>query len=489
MGSQDDFYQTDEEVDHALASLYVTLRGNYYNWYFLKNALSDDVWTGGGSRGDNAELEKLNEFTYGTDASMIEGLYSGLYSIIYKANLIIDKVTTNTEEKARTVAEARVWRAYAYFELTTLWGTSPLVDHLLEPSEYRLPNSTAEEKWAYIESDLKDAIGSGKLPSKSGVDDNTTGIRITQESAEAILGKVYLFEGKYAEAADMLNKVIASGKYALYTGDYSMLLHAQNNNGPESMIELQMRNDTEQAWNQFSMRFIMTGWRTDKMNIGGQAAQEIAMGTYGFFNPRASLYDAFVKAEGKDGYRLNATIRTYDQMQAYGVTLQSGVSLYGSEGYFNWKTRNLKSDCVMDAPYFQALQYVDLYIMRYAEVILLAAEANLQSGNTAKALEQVNMIRSRAKEQPLASVTLDDIKLEKRLELCWESVRYQDLVRWGDAPAVLGQQGAQIPSFSTKGVEWNFQNDTYGFQDRNMLLPLPLKAVELNTNLTQNTGW
>ena len=86
-------------------------------------------------------------------------------------------------------------------------------------------------------------------------------------------------------------------------------------------------------------------------------------------------------------------------------------------------------------------------------------------------------------------MTLDDIKLEKRLELCWESVRYQDLVRWGDAPSVLGQQGAQIPSFSTKGVEWNFRNDTYGFQDRNMLLPLPLKVVELNTNLTQNTGW
>ena len=143
----------------------------------------------------------------------------------------------------------------------------------------------------------------------------------------------------------------------------------------------------------------------------------------------------------------------------------------------------------MDMSYFQIGQYIDLKVMRYAEVLLLAAEANLQAGNTSKALEYINMVRARAKETPLTTVTLNDIKTEKRLELCNEGVRYQDLVRWGDAKTALGEQGKQVPAFTVSGVQWNWQNTKYGFQDKNMLLPIPLKELELNPNMHQNTGW
>jgi hypothetical protein len=119
----------------------------------------------------------------------------------------------------------------------------------------------------------------------------------------------------------------------------------------------------------------------------------------------------------------------------------------------------------------------------------MAAEAQLQAGNQNKALEYVNMIRTRAHLSPLATVTLQDIKNEKRLELCLESVRYQDLVRWGDAKATLGNQGAQIPSLTATGVQWIYKNSTYGYQDRNKLLPIPLKEIELNPNISQNEGW
>ena len=127
--------------------------------------------------------------------------------------------------------------------------------------------------------------------------------------------------------------------------------------------------------------------------------------------------------------------------------------------------------------------------MRYAEVLLLAAEAQLQAGNTTKALEYINQIRTRAKETPLTSVTLNDIKTEKRLELCNESVRFQDLVRWGDAITAMGQQGKEIPSFTTTGVKWGFQNTNYGFKEKNMLLPIPLKELNLNANMQKNAGW
>lgn len=488
MGDQNDFYQTDEQIEQAVASMYSNLKGLYYNWFFTKNLLSDDVWCGGGQRGDNTSLEQLNEYTYGTDNGMIQGVFSGLYGLIYQCNLVIEKVADDTPVKKRAIAEAKFFRAWANFELVTLWGTAPLVDHLLEPGEYRQGNSTPEALWAAVESDLNDAISMNALPSKKNMDDRETGMRVTQEVAKAYLGKAYLFQKKYPEAAIVLNEVVDSKKYDLFRGDYDMQFHAVNNNC-ESMLELQWRNDQEQTWSQMDMTFLMQGWRTAYFNMSGTADKEIAQGTYGFLNPRKSLYDAFVQAEGPDGYRLKHTMLNESQMAEYGAKVSPGMAVYGCEGYFMFKNRSLKSDCIMDASYFQGFQYTDRRIMRYAEVLLLAAEANLQAGQPDKALYDINQIRERAKETPLQSVTLDDIKTEKRLELCLESVRYQDLVRWGDAEAALGTQGKQIPNFSSKGVTWDYTNSSYGFQNKHKLLPIPLKEIELNPNIKQNDGW
>ena len=489
MGSMDTYYTTDENINSATASLYLQVRSNYFTWYFTKNLLSDDVWCGGGQRGDNGEMEKLNEYNFDTNHGSIEGLYSGLYSIIYQANLIIDMTEGETAVMKRAINEAKVFRAWAHFELVTLWGTAPKVDHLLTPGEYRQANGTPADTWAFIEQDLTEAIASGTLPSKNSVNDEETGIRITKETAQAFLGKAYLFQGKYSEAAAMLDNVINSGKYALFTGEYDAQFHAAANNNCESVFELQKRYDTEQMWNQFDMTFLMQGWRSDKLKYKGDAASLIATGTYGFCNPRKSLYDAFVAWEGADGYRLNKTIWTYPQLTDFGVTISGSNAVYGNEGYFYWKGQSLKDDVITDMTYFQGGQYINLKIMRYAEVLLMAAEANLQAGKNDKALQYINEVRTRAQETPLTSVTLNDIKTEKRLELCLECIRYQDLVRWGDAKTAMGTQGKEVPAFTTDGVQWNWQNSVYGFQDKNMLLPIPLKELELNPNMTQNAGW
>ena len=489
LGSMDDFYTTDENIMQATASLYTQMRSFYFNWFFTKNLLADDVWCGGGSRGDNGEMEKINEYTFGTDCGMVQSLYSGLYGIIYKANLIIDKTEGETAVMKRAIAEAKVFRAWAHFELATLWGTAPVVDHLLDPGEYRQANSEPGALWAIVESDLNDAINSGMLPSKSNANDAETGIRITKETAQAFLGKAYLFQGKNSEAAQMLDNVINSGKYALYSGEYDAQFHAVANNNCESMFELQRRNDTEQMWNQMDMTFIMQGWRTSVLNYSGQAANVLAQGMYGFMNPRKSLYDAFVAWEGANGYRLNKTVLTYNQVADFGVTLQTGAYIYGNEGYFMWKNQAYKEDCVSDMSFFQAAQYTNLKVMRYAEVLLLAAEAHLQAGNTSKALDYINQIRTRAQETPLASVTLSDIKTEKRLELCNECVRFQDLVRWGDAQAAMANQGKEVPAYATTGAEWLYKNENYGFKEKHNLLPIPLKEIELNPNMEQNAGW
>ena len=515
LGGPENYYQTDEEAEAAVASMLISWRDMYSNWFYVKNSLSDDAYTGGGSRGDNAMMEQLNEFTFFTDNGLISGLYSGLYAVVYKANLIIENVTGDSPVMRRAVAEAKFYRAWAYFELVTLWGTAPLVDHLLAPSEYHVSNSTPEALWAFVEQNLEEAISSGALPSKANVDDADATSRVTLETAKAYLGKAYLFQGKYPDAAVVLDEVINSKKYELYQGDFDMLGHAVTNNCSESMLEVQRRKNSEQAWNQFVQFYIMLGWRTSHMSYGPKALFEegIAMGTYGFFNPTKSLYDAFVEREGVEGYRLKSTMRTYEQMNEVEMAINPGLYLVGNEGYFFWKTRLLGSDNIIDQSWFQSLQYTNLRVMRYAEVLLMAAEAHVMGGGSAdKAVKYINEIRTRAKLAPLSSVTLDDVKKEKRLELCLESVRFQDLVRWGDAKAVLCEQGKFIPAygyfpkidpstgevmkdaqgnpiFEFKLEPENTKNSVYGFQDKHMLLPIPYTELNVNPNIKQNTGW
>lgn len=99
MGGQEDFYKTDEDALQALAALYSTWGDSYYNWFYTKNLLADDIWCGGGSRGDDASMEQLNEYNFDTDHAMITNLYTDMYKIIYKANLIIDLLEPDTNEK------------------------------------------------------------------------------------------------------------------------------------------------------------------------------------------------------------------------------------------------------------------------------------------------------------------------------------------------------------------------------------------------------
>lgn len=506
-GTPEEYYKTDDEVESAVASMYVSWRDVHQNWFTLLNAMSDDAWAGGGQRNDNVDLEKLNEFNFNIDSGTIQSLYTQLYTLIYKANLILDFVTGDSPVMRQAVAEAHVARGWANFYLVSLWGTAPIVDHVLAKEEYHMSNSTPEALWAFVENEFNAAIESGALVTKSNVDDKVTGIRVTVEAAKAFLGKAYLFQGKYQEAAAILDEVIASGKYDLYrASDYGMLGHASTNNCCEAIFELNRVNNAEQAWNQFSQLFINIGWRSSILTYtpGTEAGNFIASGSYGMLNPQSGLYNAFVEMEGEDGYRLNQTIRTYEQLNSIGVVNMGGNPLVGNEGYFFWKTRLLKEDCIMDNPGLQMLQYNNLRIMRYAEVLLMAAEAHIQGGvDASKALDYINQVRDRAQLAPLTSVTMDDIKKEKRLELCMESCRYQDLVRWGDAEAVLGQQGKQIPSFAwsvaynadgttsiaSHELTYPYSNTEYGFKAKHKLLPIPLREMDVNPNMEQNPGW
>lgn len=478
------YYQTDEQFETAVNALYLELKGTYYNYTMLKGCLSDDVWSGGGVHGDNAELDGCNEFTFDAEQSFIRGVWESYYKIIYKANVVLGHIAEGTSSVGdRARAEAKVFRAFAYFDLISMWGEPPLVDHELAPAEYSVPNGKPEELWALVENDLKEAIASGYLAEKTNADDNTTW-RLTKQFAQAMLGKAYLWQNKYSEAAEQFNAVRKSGKYRLFDGAFEDMLTYKAEYNCESMLESNRIFDANNNMDEFSFYEVMNHWRTDRMTV----AADIQGTGWGFMCPRKDLYDAFVAEEGVNGYRLTSTMKTYDQLKETGSSINAGQTMI-NEGYFMWKRRFTLEESKNGF----WVSYNNYRWMRYAEVLLLAAEANFQAGNKSEADACLNEVRTRAKLSPKSNATIEDIKLEKRLELCCEYTRFQDLLRWGEAEARMGKQGEKCPILNSSGVvtyeSYNSDPSKYGFKARHNRLPIPAVECRLNSAINQNPGW
>jgi len=500
--STQNFYETDDDAEEAIAAVYHQWRGLVNTELPYLNGLSDDIYAGGGARGDNPFLEQICEYNFSSANSWINDHFRGLYTLIYRSNLVIERLENNSTVKARAIAEAHVARAWAHFQLVTLWGSAPLVTSELAPSEYQQPNGDVSEIWAQIEEDFNAAISSGALPEKSSPNGQAEiGARLTKQAAQSFLGKALVFQEKYSEAATVLKAVINSGKYELID-DYENVLRAVQDFGSENIFEVNALLDPENAWDQGTGWFSpVFGWNSGNLSLAAgynAGFHDLIPTGWGFLNPTKDLYDAFVATEGVDGYRLNSTLKNYDQVMAISpeapITVNEGGAVYGNEGYFNWKVRLLGSEIIPNSWGFAAAN--NHRFMRYAEVLLLASEACLESGDNTSALDYFNQIRERAKLPTLGSITLEDIKKEKRLELCMEQVRYQDLVRWGDADNFLADKGHKIPVFyginedGSYNVSYPFENTEYGFKTgKHGLLPFPEHEMNVNQNLVQNPGY
>jgi hypothetical protein len=494
----EDFYETDQDALEAVAAMYNAWRAMLFNDYWVKNLLSDDMHCGGGSRGDNPQFEQLNEMRFNPATTTLGDKFSQYYTLIYLSNLAINKFEESSDVKARVMAEAKVARAWAYFDLVTLWGPVPLVTTELAPSEYQQPNAEVSAIWAQIENDLNEAISSNALPEKSGPFDQSVGSRLTKQAAMSFLGKALVFQGKYSEAAIVLKDVINSGKYELYNGNYEDVLRAVSDYNEESIFEFNSLDDPDNPYVQGTNVFgPMIGYRDDQIDLtayywGAHPLHPFL--SWGFGSPTADLYEAFVEMEGVGGYRLNNTLKTYPQLMSMFITIKDGGRVYGNEGYFSWKQRFVASEAIAGTNGFAIS--ANYRVMRYAEVLLLAAEACLQSGDDGNALTYINTVRNRAQLTLLGSVTLDDVKREKRLELCYEGVRYQDLLRWGDAVTVFAEKGKEIPVFLglkedfSFDVRYEYKNESYGFKEgKHDLLPFPEHEMNVNQNIAQNPNW
>lgn len=483
---ESNFYKTDDEAEAAIAAAYqdiVAGSGTYgfeHTYKVINGYLSDEYWAGQQDRTNTFCI--MSDYAFDANNPFIELHYTHLYNVIGKCNLVIDNVKGDTPVQRMAVAEAKTIRAWMYFELTTLWGTPALVEHV---SSEKPGNATQEELWAFIERDLTDAVASNALSQKSALGDRSN-YRITHQYAQALLGKVYLWQGKNAEAAKVLDEVIESGLYGLWGGTYGDFYDIPNENNEEVMFASNRILDKNNLVVTYLPAFngLCLYTRPGVLDTANQFG--FNYWTFGGFVPRSNLYDAFVAEEGVDGYRLNESIKTYDFMSAAGYPLGAGVT-ENSEGYFTWKGRYLDSQSEL-VSVFQITDR-DAVWMRYAEVLLMAAEANIGIDQT-KADKYLNEVRHRAGLGDKAC-TLEAIKTERRLELFGDFCRYKDLQRWGDAATVLADDGKGEPEFSSTGVEWKRDRSEFGYKvGKHEYLPIPNSELLINKNMQQNsTAW
>ena len=517
-----DFYKTDADATGAIIGCYNMMRAMnssvWTSFWMTKESLSDDIYTGGENAGDRPEYQELNTFTFGSTNSPITNIYRYSYMIIYRANMIVDNFKTPTPYQKIVIAEAKAIRAYMYFELATLYGNVPLVLHELLPTEYAQPNSASVSNpdgtvtptglYTQIEKDLTEAMVDLPLKSKL-IAAGSDLARFSKGTAQAFLGKTQLFEKKYTDAAKTLNALIATGEYGLYqlseiNNDYTQLLRKSTQFGKESIFEITYSsarvNDWSNAfgdlWNDPSrtnpsnLVWQLCGPRGDQGFNGGTTGVN---GGWGFGYPTLDLWKAYKDAG--DSVRVHGAILTESQVKAKGGTMgTNGNFMWGCPGLVRLKYTTWADETSSAPGAVPDLDYgSNLRIIRYSDVLLMAAEANLLAtpADAGTALGQINQVRTRVNLAPLATLTLANIKLERRLELSFEGCRYQDLVRWGDAATALKDQGKSIPTGKRIGGVLQFNaNSNAGFHaPKNNMFPIPFNEMSSNPNVKQNPGY
>lgn len=509
----DSYYTTDEQIQAGQAECYNQVLSMGLGSYTNKALLDGDFWCGGGSRGDNGSMEQLNEYRFSSDHAYILSWFQGYYTAISRCNLVIDKGSQmNSEAAQKAIADARVLRALMYFELASMWGTVPLVEHEISQTEAKIGNTEMSTLWKFMETDLTEAINSGKLFEKTSVDSNDADKwRVSKQFAQALLGKVYLWSGDKASAAKQFDAVINSGKYALYGGvgrpateRYENVIQNRAKFNCESLFESCQANDPNNVVYTYATHGCMLRWRSSNFtntymvindfstNATGDAVDKnyfsfFSGQDYGFYNPTSSLVQAF--DDNGDTYRKGQTMKSIDWIQQNLAIYLTG-NLYGVEDYLMWKWR--AGVDTQNWGGYGAMTYTNDYRwMRLAEVYLLAAEAYIGIDQT-KADAYLNKVRERA-QLGTKTATLEAVQLEKRCELCGEGVRYQDIQRWGIAKDLLAKMGEKIPTRTPSGVTWdttaNNDPNKYGYKDKHRLLPFPYKECQMNNALTQNDGW
>lgn len=421
----ENFFQTKEDYEKALIGAYDLLQGSFLSLWIGEIA-SDNSIAGGESVNDSQGLHQIDNMTHGGVNNELRNILRWNYAGITRVNYIMEnKDNIDFPEKGQIIAEARFLRAYYYFELVKFFGDVPLiVDKRIGIEEaLAIPRAPASEVYAQIEEDL--TFAASVLPWLATVKG-----KASKGAALSLLGKAYLYQGRYADAANTLDEVRNSGVYALIS-DYDQLFLAANENNSESVFDIQY---TGLEGGSYGCLICLEG----NASPGFHGIRQYNGPVYGDGNsynlPTQALYDAFSSTDPRRGYTI-LDIEAFIAAQPNPESITYAIGAGGHTGYYN--NKYIKRLGELGLPDNDLTSPVNYRVIRYADVLLMAAEAHYQIGNTSISQQLVNTVRSRAGVQGIAVNSITKIYDERRFELSGEGHRFFDLVRTGQAATYI----------------------------------------------------
>ncbi|UOY04897.1 RagB/SusD family nutrient uptake outer membrane protein [Muricauda sp. SCSIO 64092] len=406
-----------------------------------------EMWSGDTrANPDLVVLNQIRDYTLQPDNSVVQLAWNNTYEAVYRANIVINSlpdVEGDEALKARLIGEAQFIRGAMMMRLVNFWGTAPLITELLSPDELNVSNSTPEALWQQVIDDFTAA--SAVLP--NSYEGSDVG-RATRGAALGFLGKAHLFNGQWQSAAD---------QFALVEGlSYSLLDNFADvfliDNSQESVFEIQFAAGLDPSLGSHQNTILPP-------NGSGFGAG----GGWGFLQPFQESVDAYEDGDIREGATFFVDGDSFEDVEF--PENSQAIWPIGLAKYT--RGTNIAEDGdLLDGPH-------NWIWMRYADVLLMHAEALIELNRVGEALDRINQVRQRAGLPNLTGLSQDEardaVRLERRLELYFEGARGLDIRRWG----IVGDVAS----------ETNFTPGTHE------VLPIPQVELDVNPELNQNVGY
>jgi hypothetical protein len=462
--TKENFPETASDALLATNACYTTLRDWHYHsgGYPILDIMSDDASKGSNPNDQGSTIGPYDNFGHTTTQDGLDRWWNSLYLGIKRTNVVIEKVAEipfDEALKTRYIAEARFVRGLMYFDLVKAWGGAPIVQTTDPP--LRLERSPVEEIYNFLIDDLN--FAANNLPLRSGYSAIDMG-RATKGAAQALLARVYLFRGDFVNAEMYAMEVINSGQYGLEPV-FTDANGVDGNNGIESVFEIGaiQSEGSSSGGNQYA---------------NTQGVRGTPNRGWGFNRPTLDLRNSFEPGDP----RLKGTIIDLGDVI-------DGIEILGDgstpDETFDEEGNLIEVECYNRKVWVPGENTITQWghhrrLIRYADVLLMAAEALNENNKPNEALVYVNMVRERAREgnenilPDITTTNKDELRdlvhAERRHELAMEGHRFWDLIRTGKAPSVLGELGF--------------------IQGKHELLPVPQTEIDISQGtLSQNPNW
>ncbi|MXV53050.1 RagB/SusD family nutrient uptake outer membrane protein [Pedobacter sp. HMF7647] len=450
-----EFFKTQDDATKAVNSIYANLREWRQTAFapIAVESMGSDETEKGSTPGDATFFNNFDSFTVSATDGQVYDFWKSQYQSINLCNQVLDNIPNISMDeglRSRYMAEAKFVRAYNYFRLVRAFGDVPLRDHVAAGTEeYNIPRSPKADVWAFIEKDLTDAAS--VLPQSYGPADIG---RATKGAALALHAKVAMYQKKWNDVLTYTNQVMTMG-YTLFP-NFEQLFRIANENNSESIFEIQCQ----------SLPNIKDASNSQYSQV--QGVRGVSGGGWGFNVPTEALANAF---EPNDPRR-DATIIFRGETTPEGDV----INPTGDNPRYNQK-----SYVPFNTPFVQNEgEDQNVRVIRYAEVLLMNAEAANELGNPTQALASLEMVRARARAgnatilPPVTTTDQPQLRLaiwhERQVELAMEFDRFFDVIRQGRGSEIFGPKGFKA------GVS--------------ELMPIPSDEIDLSAGvLIQNPGY